>query len=160
MASNIFDETPSGEVRHTALLRLLATSPGFVDTVGLEVEELAPAGSSYMTALQKWGPAGMQEPSKTAFALENGVEIPIFTYLAQRPERARRFGSAMKFWTADDSWDLRHILAAYDWASLDYKEASVVDVAGGHRHVSLYLAERTKSVKFVVQDQAHMVEVA
>ncbi|KAL8783231.1 MAG: hypothetical protein Q9213_004795 [Squamulea squamosa] len=160
MASNIFDETPSGEVRHTALSRLLATSPGFADSVGLEVEELAPAGSSYIAALEKWGAEGMREPEKSAFALVNGVEMPIFAYLAQQPERTRRFGGAMKFWTSDGSWDLRHIVAAYDWAELDRPGASIVDVGGGQGHVSAYIAWSTKSVRFLVQDLPHVVEVA
>lgn len=90
MALNIFDETPFGEVRHTALSRLIATSAGFVDVVGLQVEELAPAGSSFIAALEKWGADGMQEVNKTAFALENGVNVPIFEYLAQKPARGRR----------------------------------------------------------------------
>ena len=160
MASNIFDETPSGEIRHTALSRLIATSPGFADTVGLEVEELAPAGSVYVNALEKWGVKGLQEPSKTAFALQNGVEMPIFACLAQNPERVRRFGGAMKFWTTDDGWDLRHIAAAYDWTELDKPGARVVDVGGGEGQVSAYIAQRTKSIMFLVQDRPQVIDMA
>ncbi|KAL9576162.1 MAG: hypothetical protein Q9212_007331, partial [Teloschistes hypoglaucus] len=161
MASNIFDETPSGEIRHTAISRLLATSPGFADIVGLELEELAPAGSSYIAALEKWGPETLvKEPSKTAFALSNGVEMPVFAYLAQRPERARRFGGAMQFWTKDESWDLRHIAAAFDWSSLDRPGARIVDVGGGHGGVSTYIARKTERVNFLVQDLPHVIEVA
>lgn len=161
MASNIFDETPSGEVRHTAVSRLLATSPGFADIVGLELEELAPASSSYIAALEKWGPEALvKEPSKTAFALSNGVEMPLFAYLAQKPERARRFGGAMQFWTKDESWDLRHIAAAFDWSSLDQPGARIVDVGGGHGGVSMFIARKTKHVNFLVQDLPHVIEVA
>ncbi|KAL8685081.1 MAG: hypothetical protein Q9218_007987 [Villophora microphyllina] len=161
MVSDIFDETPSGEVRHTAISPLLANSPGFADIAGLEVEELAPAGSSYIAALEKWGAeALLKEPSKTAFALANEVEMPNFAYLAERPERARRFGGAMQYWTQDDSWDLRHIAAAFDWSSLDRPTARIVDVGGGHGAESTYIARRTKEVRFLVQALPHVVIVA
>jgi hypothetical protein len=37
----------------------------------------------------------------------------------------------MQFFTVGDSWELRHVLAAFDWTSLDKPGTTVVDIGGG-----------------------------
>ena len=136
MSNHIFDENVfTSRVRHTAISRLLATNPGFVDFVGLHVEEMGSAGACVIDAWNKWNQDD-SEPNRTAYSLLNQTDLPIFELLAQHHERARRFDNAMRFGTADDSWDLRHILNAYDWTTLDHNGSLVVDVGGGRGAVS------------------------
>ena len=156
MNNNIFDEDSSGRVVHTASSRLLATDPGFGDAVGMLVEDMAPAGPRVIDAMEKFGQEA-QEPNQTAFALHNS-DMGFYRFLSQHPERARRFGGGMKFYTKHVSFDLRHLLNAYDFSSIDSPETLVVDVGGGQGHVSQYLARHTKNIHFLVQDLPYVVE--
>lgn len=160
MGNHIFNEDPvTGHVRHTAISRLLVTDAGFADSVGLQTEELGPAGTWVIGAWDKWGQDAI-EPNQTGFALLNQTELSTFEVLAKYPDRGRRFGSAMHFCTADGSWDLRHMLGAYDWRTLDRAGARVVDVGGGKGSVSQFLARHTSQVRFLVQDLPHVVPAA
>lgn len=160
MSHNIFDqESSTGRVYHTSLSRLLACDDGFVDSIGLQVDDLGPASIAYIDALQRWG-VHDREPNQTAFALHNRTNEHLFDFLSQHPERARRFASAMQWFTADESWDLRLILRAYDWSSLDRPGTHVVDIGGSNGHVSMYLARNTSNMRFTVQDLPHVVATA
>ena len=160
MSNHIFDEDPAtGHVRHTAISHLLATNTGFADSVGLQIEELGPAGTRVIDAWNKWGPEA-REPNQTAFALLNNTELPIFDVLGAHPARAQRFGSAMHFYTRDGRWDLPHMLNAYDWGTLDRDGALVIDIGGGKGSISQFLARHTAHVRFLVQDLAHVVPTA
>ena len=99
----------------TAASRLLATNQGLCDVVGLELEDIAPAASKLPDVWEKFGQeAG--EPNETAFSIYNATSKPLFSVFEDCPERRRRFGSAMQFFTIGDSWELRHMLAAFDRA--------------------------------------------
>lgn len=156
MGHYIFDESPiTGRVRHTASSRLLVTNRGYEDSIGLETAELGPAYATMIDSWNKWG-QDVSEPNQTAFAILNDG-LPIFEVLANDPERRRRFGSAMQFFTSGDRWDLRHLLNAFDWTALDRHGTRVVDVGGGNGQVSLYLARHTEHINFLVQDLAQVV---
>ena len=71
---------------------------------------------------------------------------------SQDPERARRFGAGMRFFTKAEGWDLKHLLASFDWASIDHPGSVALDVGGGHGSVSQFLARHTRNVHFLVQD--------
>ena len=157
MTNNMFDEDSSGRVVHTAITRLLVTDPDFADAIGMQIEELAPSGSRFIEAMEKFG-QDAQEPNQNAFALLNDTDKGTYGFFGQHPERARRFGAAMRFYTHGSSWGLRHILNAFDFSSLDYPGALIVDVAGGHGQVSQYLARHTKNTRFLVQDLPHVAE--
>ena len=160
MGSNIFDEDPNTKrVRHTAASRRLATDPGLCDAVGLELEDIAPASSKLIDVWEKYG-QDSSEQSESAFCLYNETEKPIFAVLASQPERARRFGGAMRFFTKGDSWDLRHMLASFDWPSIDKPGDIVVDIGGGNGQISQYLVRNTSNTKFVIQDLPHVVSEA
>ena len=139
MGSNIFDEDPkTGRVRHTAASRLLATNQGLCDAVGLELEDIAPAASKLPDVWERYGQdAG--EPNETAFNIYNETSKPLFGVMGDDPERGRRFGGAIQFFTIGDSREPRHMLAAFDWTSLDKPAATVVDIGGGFGTVSQYL---------------------
>ena len=172
MGNHIFApaEGKNDEVRHTAISRLMATDPDFADAVGMEIDDLGPASSRALESLRLYGDGG--ESAETAYALAYGRQDgassfgdekqklkPIFEVLSLEPERARRFGAAMRYFDkGDDSRDLRHLLAGFDWKSVDVPNAVVVDVGGGHGAVSQFLARNTQHVRFVVQDLADVME--
>ncbi|KAI1377813.1 O-methyltransferase-domain-containing protein [Hypoxylon crocopeplum] len=160
MGSHIFTEdSETQRVRHTASSRRLATDQGFSDAVGLEIDDLGPASSKLLDVWEKHG-QDAAEPDQSAFCMFNETSMPVFAFLASQPERARRFGGAMRHFTKGDSWDLRHMLASFDWPSIDQPGAQVVDIGGGNGQISQYLARHTTHVHYIVQDLAHVVSQA
>ncbi|KAL8671047.1 MAG: hypothetical protein Q9168_004440 [Polycauliona sp. 1 TL-2023] len=156
MSSHIFTSSTPDTVAHTATSRLFITLPDFNEGVGLQIHDLRPVASRTIDAINKFGDSG--EPHETAFALENGMSI--FEMLGKDPDRGRRFGAAMRFYTQDLTWDLRHLVKGYDWASIDRSGAVVVDVGGGHGAVSQALARSTKNIHYVVEDLPGTVDQA
>ncbi|KAI9711323.1 MAG: hypothetical protein M1820_002310 [Bogoriella megaspora] len=163
MSINIFEEdTDRTRVKHTAISRALATNQGLRDAVGFELEDSLPASTKLIEVWKTYG-QNAGEPTQSAFGLYNGTvgaTKPIFEVFAAEPERGRRFGSAMAFFTSDGTWDLRHILTAFDWSTLDIPGAHVIDIGGGNGQVSKYLAKHTQYIKFTVQDLPHVIEPA
>jgi hypothetical protein len=162
IGSNIFDEdVATGRVKHTACSRQLVTYPELFDAVGFQLEDVAPAALKLPKVWDQHG-QDVQEQAKSAFSFENRSDLPIFGIYAAEPERGRRFGTAMSFYAKGDSWDLRHMLTAFDWKSseFDRQETTVIDVGGGNGQVSYFLAKETSHVRFIVQDLPNVVEVA
>ncbi|KAI1178436.1 O-methyltransferase-domain-containing protein [Nemania sp. FL0916] len=160
MGNRVFTEDPETKlVKHTASSRRLVTDPGFYDAVGLEIDDLGPASSKLIDVWEK-NNQDATEPDKTAFSMFNETEQPIFAFLTSHPERGRRFGGAMRYFTKGESWDLRHMLASFDWASLDQPGKVVVDIGGGNGQISQYLARHTKNIHYTVQDLPYVVSEA
>jgi hypothetical protein len=156
MTLNIFDEPTPGKVCHTAISRLLATDEGYYQSIGLQLEDIAPASLKLIEAWEKFG-ADAGEPNQSAFSLTNGGRS-LFTVLAEEPERAHRFDSAMKYAVEDKDFNFSDILNAFDWATLDKPGAIVADIGGGYGQISQALAKQTQHVSFIVQDLHHVVE--
>ena len=156
MANRIFAESAPNEVRHTAASRLMITDPDFFDAVGLETSELASAAGHIVDAFRKYGDS--DEQNETGFNMANNTDLGIYQFLAQHPDRARRFGAAMRYWTRDGGWNLKHVVAGFDWASIDYPGATVADMGGGVGSVSQALAKATQNIKFVVLDLPSTVQ--
>ena len=150
MANRMFAQSSPNQVRHTAASRLMVTDPDFFDAVGMQTSDLGPTSMSFFDALSKYGESG--EPNETAFSLANGSDLGIFQILGQNPERARRFGAGMRFYTKDEGWHLKHLVAGFNWASVDYPGAKVMDMGGGQGSVSQVLAKATQNVNFVILD--------
>ncbi|RWA10853.1 hypothetical protein EKO27_g4273 [Xylaria grammica] len=160
MGNHIFAEDPETQrVRHTAASRLLATDSGLCDAIGLEIDELGPASSKQIDVWEKYE-QDVAEPSQSAFTMFNETDKPIFAFFAGKPERSRRFGDAMRYFTRGETWDLRHMLTSFNWSSIDQPGAQVVDIGGGNGQISQYLARRTTHVHYIVQDLAHVVSQA
>lgn len=150
MANRIFAEASPGRVTHTAVSHMMVEDPGFLDNVGMWTREVAPALSKTTEALARFPDSG--EPNETAYAIANGTELDMFSFLADKPERARRFGQSMKFYTKGEACNIKHLTSSYDWAALDKPDTVLVDVGGGHGGVVQHLADTTKNMTFIVQD--------
>ncbi|MCJ1281752.1 hypothetical protein MMC26_001075 [Xylographa opegraphella] len=150
MANHIFAEAAPGHVCHTAFSRQYVTDAAFCDTMGMLTCEVDPCYGKVVDVLASYPDSGA--PNETAYGLAHGTSLPMYAFLTEHPERARRFGSAMRWFTKDEVWDLKHLVSSYDWASLDRPGAVLVDVGGGEGGVAQVLAAATQQLKFVVQD--------
>ncbi|MCJ1473386.1 hypothetical protein MMC13_002037 [Lambiella insularis] len=150
MANHIFAEPSPGHVRHTAFSRQCVVEPAFSDMMGMLLCEVDPAYSRVTEAFAKFPNSG--EPAETAYNLANDTTLPMYAFISQHPERARRFGSAMRWATKSVVWDLKHLVSSYDWAAFDSPGALLVDVGGGEGGVAQVLAKSTKNMKIVIQD--------
>lgn len=157
MGNHIFAEVSPDAVRHTAISRMMVTDHGFFDAIGLETSELAPSAGRVIEAMNRYGNSG--EQNESAFSMANETTLSIFQFLGQHPERAKRFGSGMRFFTKDEGWDLKHLVSGFGWASVDHPGVTVVDMGGGLGSVSQYLAKSTQHIKFIVQDLPGTVEL-
>ncbi|KAJ4355637.1 uncharacterized protein N0V89_003657 [Didymosphaeria variabile] len=153
-----FTEPTPSHVAHSDTSRLLATNPDAFDAMGMILNELGPATHAFPDALTRFGTS--EEPNETAYNIANKTDLGIYDFLAQNPERGRRFGGAMRLFSGDGGSYIQQLLSAFPWTSPthDREDFVVVDVGGGHGSVSVKLAETTKSMRFVVQDMAPQVQ--
>lgn len=150
MASRVFMEPVPGRVSHTAISRALVLDQELFDAVGLLSDEFAPASNALVAAIDTY--LDSPEPTHTGYNLANNTPLPIYGFLSQHPERMRRFGGGMQYFTRGEGWHLKHLRAGYDWGSVDRPGGLIVDIGGGHGAVSQYLAASTQHIRFVVQD--------
>jgi O-methyltransferase domain len=152
MTNRIFCEPSPGLVAHTSISRVLATDPSMNDWVGFSVEEMWPAASLTISALSSHSEAN--EPTQTGFCKANGTTDvePMFKTFEKDPVRAKRMGGAMRSLTEGEGYEVSYLVEGYDWASLDARGATIVDVGGSHGFVCVELAKRYPKLKFVVQD--------
>ncbi|ROW16957.1 hypothetical protein VPNG_01428 [Cytospora leucostoma] len=155
MTMRVFREPEPGVVAHTQASRALM-DPVANDWMGCGTEEMWPASTRMVDAMEKW--PGTQEPNETAFALANGTEESIYQVLGASPERAHRFANCMKAYMGMQEYNASHVVNNYDWKSLG--PVKIVDVGGGAGHVTMELAKAFPSLSIVVQDMEKMVEEA
>lgn len=148
--NRIFAETQTERVCHSALSRLLATEPGAMDTAGYFLDEKFPTGPNLVKAHARY--PNSEEPNETAFNLTFNTVRSVYQDLQTDPERARRFGSAMRWLSAGGRFSNEHFVRGFDWTTTDRPDATIVDVGGGHGALATAIAHATKNVHFVVQD--------
>ena len=61
MSNHVFKEEPSGAVKHTAASKVLARNPLMRQWIGMNVEEMLPAGLKTVNAMVTWPDS--QEPN-------------------------------------------------------------------------------------------------
>ncbi|KAK7730360.1 hypothetical protein SLS53_009060 [Cytospora paraplurivora] len=146
----IFSEPRTGVIAHNAVSRLLAEDQVIHDWVGASTDDLWQAAAQTCNALAKY--PGSQEPNETAstrpfrmqegFALANQTHESIYVEFSKFPERARRFGNAMRSFTEGTGFELDHV------------------VGGSQGFVSFAIARRFPLLSFVVQDLEPVVASA
>ena len=87
--------------------------------------------------------------------MQNATELPVFRALANMPERAMAFASAMMWHAMLPGYSAQYLVTAFPWGSGG--ELTVVDVGGGRGHISQALVEHSPSVKCIVEDSSHIV---
>ncbi len=76
----------------------------------------------------------------------------MFATLGKSPTRAKRFGGGMASLTGGEGYEVSYLLDNYDWASINARSGTVVDIGGSHGFVCIDLARRFPNLNFVVQD--------
>lgn len=153
---HLFEEPEPGCIAHTPISRLLCINSLAFDSLGMTLGELVPASQEVLVALERHPQA--TEPTETGFQIANQTDLSAYEFLAQHPERARRFGAGMRFFTQGSHLDLNYLLEAFPWHEYDSNNFTVVDVGGGHGGVAIELATKTKNMHFIVQDIEGTIE--
>lgn len=165
MNLHIFDETtsPSGDVQvvHTAASRLPVDNLLAQDFIGHYADDFGRPSAMMVETIKKWGD-GDGHPGRSAMANawfpDQAADKTYFDWVAEAGEgeqkgyRLRRFANAMTFLSNDESFDMSHIHANFDWGSLG--EATVVDIGGSSGQIAFDLARHHPNLKCVVQDLA------
>jgi hypothetical protein len=151
---HVFDEDDTGAVIHTVLSRELAENPHASDAINHWTKDICVATNKSLQALQRWGVS--PEPNQTMHNVAFNSTGTLFETLMEDPVRASYLGGTMKYATSGDSWAIKHILKTFDWASIDRPGAVAVDIGGSMGHLSIFLAENTQHLNFVVQDLPHV----
>jgi hypothetical protein len=168
MTNFIFWEPCSGYVAHTSSSRLLAENPQLQAWVGFFSEDLLRPVTNTVDAMDRW--PNSQEPRNTGFQIANNTEDNFFEWFAKNPDRLGRYGTAMAANAASEGYHVKHVVENYPWDGLG--EATVVDVSyvpwnrvqhidlwklgGSQGHVSVAIAEKYPSLKFIVQELPSM----
>ncbi|XXH04097.1 hypothetical protein Hte_010508 [Hypoxylon texense] len=153
IAFRVFAEPRPGVIAHSAASKQIAVDPNIADWVGANVDDMWPAAEKVVDALAKWPLA--EEPSQTGFTLANGTSKPFYAQLSEDPERARRFGGAMSFFTTGPGYSLHHLTDNYSWDSLGH--GTVVDLGGSHGDAAFALARKYPDLHLVVQELPEVV---
>ncbi|KAF2491084.1 putative O-methyltransferase [Lophium mytilinum] len=153
IAYRIFKEPRPGVIAHSAASRQIADDPRVASWVGANVDDMWPAAERVVEALVKWPQAA--EPNQTGFSLANETDQPFYAVLAQNPDRARRFGGAMSFFTTGEGYSLRHLTDGYPWDSI--LSGTVVDLGGSHGDAAFALARRYPNLHLIVQELPEIV---
>ncbi|KAL7622165.1 hypothetical protein AAE478_007668 [Parahypoxylon ruwenzoriense] len=153
IAYRVFREPRPGVIAHSAASRQIAEDANVADWVGANVDDMWPAAERVVDALAKWPLA--DDPNQTGFSLANGTDKSFYLKLSEDPERARRFGGAMSFFTTGPGYSPHHLTDNYSWDSLG--PATVVDVGGSHGDVAFALARKYPKLHLVVQELPEVV---
>ncbi|KAI1801108.1 S-adenosyl-L-methionine-dependent methyltransferase [Daldinia bambusicola] len=156
VVKDIFLEPRPGVVAHNAVSRLLAEDKAVHDWVGASTDDLWQAAAQTCNAIDKW--SASQEPNETGFALANGTDQSIYLEFSKHPERARRFGNAMRAFTEGTGFGLSHVVENFSWG--DVKNGTVVDVGGSQGFASFAIARQFPLVSCIVQDLEPVISAA
>ena len=154
--NHIFNEPKNGVIVHTAASKALAQVPLLREWLEQACDDMWPATSKFVDAMVKW-PAS-QEPSHTAFNVASGARSSFFDEIAKSPSRTQKFADAMSFFHKMPGFEPRHVINAYDWASLG--SPLVVDIGGSSGAVALELVQAFPSIRAVVQDLPEVISRA
>ncbi|KAI0156804.1 S-adenosyl-L-methionine-dependent methyltransferase [Xylariaceae sp. FL1272] len=141
---NVFCEPRPGVVAHNAVSRLLAEDDSTFGWLAVNTNELWKAAAHQCDAWEKYPNSDEPNQSKS-----------IYEVFDEDPERAKRFGDAMKSFTQGTGFELHHVVDNVPWA--DFKNGTVVDVGGSQGHVAMAVARAFPSLSFVVQDVESVV---
>ncbi|OQV00538.1 hypothetical protein CLAIMM_06020 [Cladophialophora immunda] len=155
MTQNLFRQSRPGHVAHTALSMTLL-QPDFRDIVGYITEESFLAAPRLVEAADKY--PGSQEKNTTPWNLGHHTDLPMFEFFEQHPARLQRFMGTMRSLASGESYNMKHLVDAFDWKSLG--DGLVVDVGGSFGHCCFEIAEVAPELKFIVQDLEKVVTQA
>ncbi|GAB1200381.1 hypothetical protein APSETT444_009752 [Aspergillus pseudonomiae] len=152
----LFQERRKGFVSHSAGSKALATDAVIQAGIG-QFDEFYGSFARTVDAMQQFRG---HEPNETGFSLSHHTNENLFDYLQSRPEKARQFSEAMKFYTGPiPAYSPSFLIKGYPWASLP-DGAVVVDLGGSDGHIARLISNANPGMRVVVQDVSSVVEEA
>lgn len=155
MSQRVFYEPQPGHVAHTHASRLLAENANVRDYFGTICQEVWPAATRLVDAVETW--PGGKGKDESGYQLAHGRTI--YETLAAEPAKQIRYDSAMGAFNKDRTYSYEHTINGFNWAGLG-EGAVVVDVGGGVGNASRAIAKVFPNLKFVVQDTENVVKNA
>ena len=89
------------------------------------------------------------------WSVQNATDLPVFKALANMPDRAMVFTSAMTWHAMLPGFSAQYLVLAFPWGSGG--ELTVVDVGGGLGNVSRALVNHSPTVKCIVEDSPDVI---
>ncbi|KAJ5721473.1 O-methyltransferase family 2 [Penicillium malachiteum] len=132
---------------HTASSQLLAENEGMQNWCLFGLGETMPAAFRIPELLLENGYS--EEPKDSAWSFNNSTDLPVFSAVANTPERAAIFSKAMAWHNRLPGFSPKYLI---DHFPFNDGETTVVDIGGGIGHISQALASHNPSVKCIVQD--------
>ncbi|CAG8955512.1 hypothetical protein HYFRA_00009464 [Hymenoscyphus fraxineus] len=152
MTFYIFSEPSPGIVAHTASSKALAEVPPAGAFIGFVAEEMLPASTRLVDAMQRW--PGSEEPSETGFALTYATDVPMMQVTSADPRRAQQMGNAMSFLSSRPGENVRHLVDNFPFSAVGL----LVDVGGAKGTVGMEIARSAPEIKVVVQDKPEVIK--
>lgn len=121
---HIFCDPSPSHVSHIISSLSLHSSNSVRDWLEMKLEEWGPASVNAINVLAEY--SGSQEPRETGSDMTLNDQTS-FEFLAERPERANVFGSAVGNFSKGISHKVEHLVENYDWEGLGH--GTVVDVS-------------------------------
>ena len=154
MTYRIFSEPAPGVVAHTAASRVLATDPNLVGNLQFALDEMGPAASRMVDAMERWPHS--QETNETGFNLAYGTNDAFFASVGKNPVRASKLAAAMRSFLDTPPFAPHHLAQGFEWAGVE----KMVDVGGSGGAVAVELARHFPRLHCVVQDLPLSMETA
>lgn len=160
-------------ITHTPASKALHDSPGLRACIGQLCEELWPAASRTVDAMEKWtqrnggsykrsvtddhndeaaASTEDEEPSHTGWSLANGTDEAFYNFLSHHERRGKQFADSMSFFHAQPGFEYGILAREFDWGSKVGHDGMVVDIGGNQGEVSFAVARLHPEIRFVVQD--------
>ncbi|KAB8338785.1 hypothetical protein FH972_021730 [Carpinus fangiana] len=148
ICNGVFTEPSLGHFAHSAASKALADSQHLRDVVELSTYEISSILAKLPEALGKQ----RDEPGKldAAFNLAYPQSANVFEYFANDPVAAARYHKYLNGRVNTPRWSVKHLLSAWDWASIG--SGTVVDLGGSSGHTCRALAPLCPAAHFTVQD--------
>jgi hypothetical protein len=152
----IFAEPSKRVITHTAISKAIATTPLLYSWLGLVTEEIWPASTRIVDAIEKW--PGSEEPNETGYNLFSNQFDTYFDGLKKDPKRGRRFADCMTFFHAGAKWERDGLIRFYDWESvISDGSGLVVELGGSKGDMCIDLARHYPRIRCISQDLPDVV---
>ncbi|KAF2258862.1 sterigmatocystin 8-O-methyltransferase precursor [Lojkania enalia] len=156
LTNHVFQEKEPGKVSHTAASRFLARSELARQWVEMYAEEILPAATRMVDAMEKWPGSG--EPNHAGYSLANDTDKHCFDYMSQFPGRVERFSNAMTLFSLGPGYGPEALL--HYFSSNHLTDGTLIDVGGSHGAFSIPLVQKFPNLRAIVQDRPEVVETS